>query len=792
MSTQQTKTLTRIWSAMVGKRASWDLQRRGRPLMLPLGSGRFSPIERVHAGAGLLAIVAGLIHLIVAPEHFTEAFEVGGFVLLVGVAQVVAGVLFFLRPGQRLVRATMFLTLLVFFAYAISHTVGLPFGHHHHGEPAEIHAIDVVSKAMELGLLWTLLSLIRLPVPVVRFNLTKHGGGRIQRAMIILTSFVLLAGLVLPGVNGTASASSSDIMQLTDEPGNWFKSEATGTPVTFIDVGDRVDFKAGELTNTRHTATLVSRPPGSSLVVDQEAAWRGGGASARFDKPGVYLFLCKVHPYMNGVAAVRDASGNVPPVTKEQLPFVGHLGVDSLPASTVLSVMPTIAATEADKLAKWDILGAADHVQPQVPGVGEVWVNTQFEAVPGQTDDAGVPKPGTVTVVDAASFTVEREINGLDPDARGRWNNPHNLWSDVRSSTVYNTNWFGEWVNKIDRASGDVLASAKVGDAPTHIVTNPNEHSTHAKGMTLPLSADNDLLNLDKRDLTIMSSTTTGSGKTHPHGQWITADGSKVVVPNMFKGLGVAGSISIMDLETSEVLKELTGPTIGLPVAVGIKGSSKAYVANIVSGQVSVVDLNTMQVTKNIPVTFTPDGKQGPEFDVFHTLQVPIQTPVSPDGRFVAVAVLSLTTVSRAPAGSADHVAIIDTATDTVVSYVGTARPGHSAGTHGANWGPKLGGGYYAYATNQHANALTVVDPDPNGDHSGVDATAAGRILLSNGSAGATDGTGGQGVGPLPNTYDGWVQDTVALSGTGELSPEVQGWIDALTPCQRNPSGPGC
>ena len=136
--------------------------------------------------------------------------------------------------------------------------------------------------------------------------------------------------------------------------------------------------------------------------------------------------------------------------------------------------------------------------------------------------------------------------------------------------------------------------------------------------------------------------------------------------------------------------------------------------------------------------------------------------------------------------------AIIDTATDTVVSYVGTARPGHSAGTHGANWGPKLGGGYYAYATNQHANALTVVDPDPNGDHSGVDATAAGRILLSNGSAGATDGTGGQGVGPLPNTYDGWVQDTVALSGTGELSPEVQGWIDALTPCQRNPSGPGC
>ena len=59
-----------------------------------------------------------------------------------------------------------------------------------------------------------------------------------------------------------------------------------------------------------------------------------------------------------------------------------------------------------------------------------------------------------------------------------------------------------------------------------------------------------------------------------------------------------------------------------------------------------------------------------------------------------------------------------------------------------------------------------------------------------NGSAGAgvTDGVGGQGLKPLPNMYDGWVQDTVALSGTGELSAEVEGWIAQLTPAQKDPS----
>lgn len=613
--------------------------------------------------------------------------------------------------------------------------------------------------------------------------------------------------LACMGATAAASADSGssdddrDVMQLSDEPGNWFRSERTGESVTSVPVGGRVDFVAGELTNTRHTATLVIKPVGSQLATDQDQSRSGGVASAEFDRPGVYLFLCKVHPYMTGVVAVTDAAGNVPPVTAQQLPFIGHLGVESLPAGTVLSVLPAIAATDAQKIQKWDIGSFEDEFRPAVPGVGEVWIDTQFEAVPNQVDDRGVPKPGTISVVDAATFAVEREVDGLDPQARGRWNNPHNMWTDTRHRVVYNGHWFGRWHNKIARATGDVLTTVQVGDAPTHTVTNPNENSAQHGHLTLPLSARDNFLRLVDPGFSavqqIVDSDPTGQGRNHPHAQWLTSDGSKMVVPNVFKGFGVAGSIGIVNPENGAIQREIRGPAITMPVASGIQGRSqgnKAYVANIVSGQVSVINLNTNQHVKDIPVTLTPDCRRGAAFNVFHTLQVPIQLPVSPDGRFVAVAVLSLTTVPRSCTGSPDHVAIIDTRTDEVVKIVGTpVNEGKAAGTHGANFGAKQGGGYYVHVANQWSNMLGVLDVDPNRDGNAADAAFVGRIRLANGSPGGprvTDGVGGQGIKPLPNVYDGWVQDTVAVAA--QTDAEVQGWLAQLTSCQKNPSAAGC
>ncbi len=620
------------------------------------------------------------------------------------------------------------------------------------------------------------------------------------RPTLLAAAVALAAGLWLPlgGREGAAATSTTaDTFFLTDEPGNWFKSETTGTPVAIVNPGDRVDFKInGCCTDTRHTATLLVKPEGSAAELDQDSS-QMGTLSVDLDLPGVYLFVCKVHPYMTAVVAVLDEDGNIPPVSAAVLPFLAHLGLDELDAQSVLDVVTTIAPDDAAKQAKWDLFAAGDPglITPPVPGVGEVWADTQFEAVPGQ------PKPGTITVVDAATFAVEREVfGGLDPDAAGMWNNPHNMWANFAHDTIYNTNWFGRWLNKIDRASGDVLDSIEVGQAPTHVITNPNRASQEFGVLHIPLSADDTIVRVEDTasGLEKIDEEPTGEGRNHPHGHWLKCGrGEVTVVPNVFKGLGFAGSVSLLDTETGDILEEFTFDALDpirsallMPLAAGEchvdtpEGEvHKAYIGSVVTGMVTVVDVDARTLLKNIAVTLTP-GDELTGFGVLDTLQVPIQAPVSPDGRWVAVAVLSLTTVDRAATGAADHVAIIDTLADEVVKFVGTP-----AGTHGVNWGAKRGGGYYAWVTNQHANVVNVIDPDPNGDADGHDAALVGQILLANGSAGAgaTDGTGGQGVKPLPMTHDGWIQPAVRLARQGLVANEVRAWIRQLTPEQRNP-----
>jgi YVTN family beta-propeller protein len=193
------------------------------------------------------------------------------------------------------------------------------------------------------------------------------------------------------------------------------------------------------------------------------------------------------------------------------------------------------------------------------------------------------------------------------------------MWADTLLRTVYNGHWFGRWHNKIARATGDVLTTMEVGQAPTHTVTNPNEASAHFEDFTLPLSADNVFRELEDLTFTglqkIIDSDPTGAGRNHPHGQWTTSDGQKDVFPNVCKGLGTQGSISILREPDHQIVRGFRAPAMQMPVATGMQSVSrgnKAYVTNIVSGQVGVIDLNTNTHLKDIPVTLTPSCQSGP------------------------------------------------------------------------------------------------------------------------------------------------------------------------------------
>lgn len=84
--------------------------------------------------------------------------------------------------------------------------------------------------------------------------------------------------------------------------------------------------------------------------------------------------------------------------------------------------------------------------------------------------------------------------------------------------------------------------------------------------------------------------------------------------------------------------------------------------------------------------------------------------------------------------------------------------------------------------SSKFSNTLLVVDPDPANDGDLTKTKVVGRILLNALPSTKADdqiignaGMGGQGVLPVPNVYNGWVQN---------LPPIFQG---QLTPSQRNP-----
>lgn len=105
-----------------------------------------------------------------------------------------------------------------------------------------------------------------------------------------------------------------------------------------------------------------------------------------------------------------------------------------------------------------------------------------------------------------------------------------------------------------------------------------------------------------------------------------------------------------------------------------------------------------------------------------------------------------------------------------------------AAGCHGVNFGLKKGGGYYAYVASKFANDLIVIDMDK--------LDIAGRILLADpkdAQITTNNGMGGQGVLPLPLPLaeHGMLAPTLKLSGNGKLSPEVEGWLKALSKDQK-------
>lgn len=613
---------------------------------------------------------------------------------------------------------------------------------------------------------------------------------------MLAVGFGLGRGPLLQLVEARSSAAA--VFQLNDGPGPWFRCAAgsgcvaAGTEsLAVVSPGSVVRFIGGSETETVHTTSSLLWPltpdgrDADNMPFDQAAAFRGSRA-VTLHTPGLYVFVCKLHPFMLAAVIVDDAGTEgldlgeqIRMVNGLTVPTLSDLGVRLLRAFFVITnpenyqdhnpatnpalrwrvnlpeVPVRVTGGAVIPLSALSLASSLDGpLTPAVAGVGEVWVDTEFENTARKT------KPGTATAVDATTWRVTKKA--AFPQIN--MNNPHNMWTDRDQTVIYQTQWFSNKLTVFDRRTLKLLRNVHVGAAPAHVMTRVDTDQVHVSvngaGHVVELSPFG--RRVDRR----IAVQFRGELPGHPHAHTMSSDGHTMVVPNS----NTHDSTRINVLSGNITDKTPTG---ALPIATGMMpDTSKYYVSNYADSTITcisigaracrtpggLVAMKTIDLLANYdPVTGAITGPVG---------GLPIQTPVSPHGRWVITANTLTATIT-----------IIDTATDELVTMLPC-----SAGCHGVNFGAKAGGGYYAYVSSKFSNDLLVVDPDPNGNGSADDAVVVGRVILVAGAKTLKDdvptlnkGMGGQGVLAIPLPYHGWVQNL----------PQI--WKDQLTPEQLQP-----
>ncbi len=671
-------------------------------------------------------------------------------------------------------------------------------------------------------------------------------------------------------------------------PGTHFEN-SEGRSTAVISVGETVLWTMKD-SQTVHTVTSLIWPAStpnveaSALFIDKQLPIRGStyltgstggvnGVIKTFDEPGLYVFVCKIHPYMFSAVIADDPASTAPD---------GSLALDigdDLRILTTASVLATVQVpgtnfkiTDVDTLASvLDTgLGAATGLQTEAaadevagigidlaksllttfyvatdtnnwkdysksdwnvsfppvpvlldsngdrtdastnivanmsalniqmqniqsdifdpqgkPGVGEVLINTQFERTMQKNHD-GTPqdKPGTITVVNANTWNIDRKV--ALPEIN--MNNPHNMWTDTANDVIYQTQWIDKRMVGFERESGNIIKDQFVGQSPSHIMTAPDTGKIY-----IAMNGEEAVNELDPKTWETTRIITSGQD-SHPHGHWISSDGQYVVTPNFF-----THNSAIIDLHANPPV--VTQVTTGLaPIAIGMHpDTNDYYTADFLGNTYTKIDPANPANPTTIDITL--DSLTG--FGV--VTGIPIQTPVSPDGKYMVTAQVlnSKLTIVDTEVGSSTQ--------DTIVAVLPC-----DPGCHGVQWGAKLNpvtgveSEYYAYVSNKFSNSLIVVDPNPNIDTNGIngietngaDASIVGRILLIDDKNTqkddyviGLDGMGGQGVLAIPNVYQGWIEETNALcsaadANSSKCSNQVYDFLygaNGLNASQRDP-----
>ena len=127
----------------------------------------------------------------------------------------------------------------------------------------------------------------------------------VKRALLFVRSCLIIGVTLVTGafVNPAQAKDSRIISELTDEPGAWFQNQNGGGALAVATPGTEVVFTGKS--NTVHTRTSLIFPTGATNM-PFDTAPRKGSDSVVLHTPGLYVFTCKIHPYMFGAVIIDN------------------------------------------------------------------------------------------------------------------------------------------------------------------------------------------------------------------------------------------------------------------------------------------------------------------------------------------------------------------------------------------------------------------------------------------------------------------------------------------------------
>ena len=224
----------------------------------------------------------------------------------------------------------------------------------------------------------------------------------------------------------------------------------------------------------------------------------------------------------------------------------------------------------------------------------------------GRTTYTSNGADGTVTAIDSATMKPVATIpvgdgpHGLRPSPDGRW--------------VFVANVSGSTLSVIDTAANTKVGDIEVGKAPAQVAFSPDGRFVYAS-----VNAEDAVVKVEVASRKVVGRVPVGDG---PIQTYVTPDNRYVLAANQGMKDRPGTTVSVIDTATFTVARTVeTGQ--GAHGVVVDPSSRHAYVTNLYSNDVAVLDLGELRVVARVSVGEKPNGVS------YSPVRVRAQSPVT-------------------------------------------------------------------------------------------------------------------------------------------------------------------